>query len=138
MWLVPNDDNRVADGLMLRDEFEAEVFQVGEIDQLWFELECSFLEVLIALSRRLAFEADGEPRDWFWHMLENLGITTQCADKFYNNEIAGRIDAALERVIWRTYRYNGQGGLFPLAHPNGDQRKIEIWYQLNAYLLERD
>jgi hypothetical protein len=28
------------------------------------------------------------------------------------------------------------GGFFPLTHPNDDQRKVEIWYQMNAYLDE--
>lgn len=138
VWMVPNDDNRISDGIYLRDEFAMSIPSGAVIDPDWFDLECSMLELLIGLSRRLAFESEGEPRDWFWHLLENLGITPACADAHYNNEIATRIGEALDRVIWRTYRYNGQGGLFPLRRPDKDQRKVELWYQLNAYLLERD
>jgi hypothetical protein len=46
------------------------------------------------------------------------------------------IDELLDRVIWRTYRRNGAGGLFPLKRTREDQRQVEIWYQLCAYLLE--
>lgn len=136
VWFVPNDDNRVADGVYLRDEFAHETGAIAT--QAWFEMECSVLEMLVGLARRLSFEDEGEARDWFWHLLENLGITPACADAHFNNEIADKVGEALDRVIWRTFRYNGQGGLFPLRHPDKDQRKVELWYQLNAYLLERD
>lgn len=137
VWLVPNDDNRVQDGLYLRDEFAALHTEV-EIDRNWYDLECSMLEMLIGLSRRLAFESEGEPREWFWHLLETMGLTTWCADKHYNLEIAEKIDEVMDRVIWRTYSRDGYGGLFPLGHAERDQRRVELWYQLNAYLMERD
>lgn len=138
VWFVPNDDNRVSDGIYLREEFALSLPDYVDIDGDWFELECSVLELIIGLSRRLSFESEGEPREWFWHLLENLGITPACADAHYNHEIEGMIGEALDRIIWRTYRYNGQGGLFPLARPSSDQRQVELWYQMNAYLLERD
>jgi hypothetical protein len=104
------------------------------------ELECSVLEMLIALSRWLFFETDtGEPRDWFWHMIENLGLTAdRCNDKIYDNLLREEIDSTLNRLIMRTYSPSGQGGLFPLSHERQDQRHVELWYQLNAYLLENN
>jgi hypothetical protein len=98
-------------------------------------LGCSMLELLIALSRRLSFEAEGEPRDWFWHMLENLDLE-QFNDQEYNDLYAKGIDKLLDQVIWRTYFPDGSGGIFPLREPKEDQRDVEIWYQLSAYLLE--
>lgn len=95
------------------------------------------LEMMIALSRVLSFEADGEPRVWFWHLIEMLDLE-QYNDRNYNaNRLAERkIDEALDRVIWRTYSPNGRGGLFPLNRATRDQRDVELWYQLSAYLLE--
>ncbi len=98
-------------------------------------LGCSMLEMLIAFSRRLSFETEGAPRVWFWHMLENLDLA-QFNDKEYNDLHQRGIDAALDQVIWRTYSPDGYGGLFPLRHPREDQRDVEIWYQLSAYLME--
>jgi hypothetical protein len=133
VWFVPNDDNRIEDGKDLRYEF-ADQERLEIVDRGWLHLGCSFLELLIALSRRLSFEAEGEPRDWFWHMLENIGL------HIYNDQAAlpfQDIDEILDQVIWRTYKHNGVGGLFPLEGPCQDQRHIELWYQLSAYILER-
>lgn len=137
VWLIPNDDNRVADGKDLRKEFLVEERLTG-VDPEWMELECSVLEMLITLSRWLTFEADdGEPREWFWHLIANLGLPAdECNDRVYNDHIKENIDSILDRFIWRNYSPSGQGGLFPLQHPSRDQRRVEIWYQLNAYLLE--
>lgn len=131
VWIVPNDDNRIEDGKALRYEF---VDQSGliNIDLDWMKLGCSTLELLIGLSRRLAFQCDGEPRDWFWHLMDNLDLHYN--DRGYLGE--NRIDGILDRVIWRTYDEDGHGGLFPLHYAAIDQRKIEIWYQMSAYILE--
>jgi hypothetical protein len=132
VWFVPNDDNRVEDGRALRDEFLDDE-GLDEVDEEWLELGCSVLEMLIALARRLAFEADGEPRLWFWHLLKNLGLDA-CNDR--SNYDQNGVDDVLESVIWRTYDPTGRGGLFPLECPYKDQRRTEIWDQMSSYLLE--
>lgn len=134
VWIIPNDDNRVEDGKDLRYEFVADL-GLRNVDQDWMELPCSMLEMLVALSRRLAFEAEGEPRDWFWQMLTNLEIN-QYNDRTHIPD--DELDDRLNIVIWRTYEPDGIGGLFPLKWPERDQRDIELWYQLSAYILERD
>lgn len=133
MWLIPNDDNRVEDGRFLREEF-CEDAELEDVDPDWMQIGCSMLEMLIALSRRLSFQGEGEPRDWFWHLINNLNIETTDNKRFS----ASRVENVLNRLIWRTYSYNGDGGLFPLKYPKRDQRDCEIWTQLNAYLIERD
>lgn len=134
IWLIPNDDNRVQDGKDLRYEFIREC-RIDNVDHDWLDLGCSMLELLVSLARTLSFEDDNSPRKWFWEMLHNIGL----AD--YNDRVPiprGVVDDTLDRVIFRTYKYNGHGGLFPLRRPQTDQRDVELWYQLNAYLLERD
>lgn len=133
VWMIPNDDNRVEDGKDLRVEF-AEQSNLRRVDRGWMRLPCSFLELLIGLSRRLSFNYKGEPRGWFWHMLGNIGLG-QCTD--VRLLPAQDIDEVLDRVIWRTYEPNGIGGLFPLQEPCQDQRSVELWYQLSAYILEQ-
>lgn len=128
IWFVPNDDNRVEDGRELRYEFLNEAVEEDEV--------CSFLEMLIALSRRVCYEASwGSPLEWFWHLSDNLGL------RQYNDETFMEIDPLeihyiLDRVVDRAYGRNGHGGLFPLDHPKFDQRKVELWYQMSSYLLE--
>lgn len=133
VWLIPNDDNRLEDGRFLREEF-CEDLRLDDIDPDWMNLECSMLEMLIALSRRLSFQGEGESRDWFWHLIDNLDIRIADNKRFPKS----RVEQILDTVIWRTYDYDGMGGLFPLRFPRQDQREVELWDQLNAYLLERD
>lgn len=135
IWLVPNDDNRKADGIDLRYAF-LEAQDIHDPDIEWMSLGCSMLEFLIALSHRLSFDTGEEPRAWFWELCENMGIGMRWScDRGYTQEKAIEIDEALDRVIFRTYSPSGLGGLFPLPNTREDQRQIEIWYQMSAYLL---
>lgn len=131
VWIVPNDDNRAEDGRDLRLDFLDE-HDIRDVDPNWMHLGCSMLELLVGLSRRLSFEAEGEPRTWFWHLMQNLGLNNY---NDYTPFSEQEIDEILDRVIWRTYERNGSGGLFPLKKTRKDQRRVELWYQLCAYLL---
>lgn len=136
VWLVPNDDNRCEDGKDLRYDFLRDRdMDPDDVSPDWIHEGCSFLELLIGLSKRLAFQMNSEVGEWFWELLENLHLQQ------YNDGVhipRREIEDTLDRVIFRTYRRNGHGGLFPLRRPRADQREVELWYQLNAYILERD
>jgi hypothetical protein len=137
VWSIPNDDNRAEDGKDLRREFINEE-GLDDIDQAWLDLGCSMLELLIGLSRRLSFQDDGEPRSWFWQLIENLGLERYNDNALIREEeIYEILDEILNEVIRRTYKRNGSGGLFPLKRATEDQREVELWYQLSAYLLEK-
>lgn len=130
VWFIANDDNRVGDGLDLRHEF---VHNTGiEPDEAWMHLGCSVLEMLIALSRRLSFTAGGEPREWFWRLLNNLGVGGW-NDVVYK---ADELEEILDTFIFRSYTFDGHGGLFPLGMAEHDQRQVEVWYQMHEYLYE--
>lgn len=137
VWFVPNDDNRIMDGLALRQEF-VDQYGIDDIDrQDWLTMGCSFLEMLIALARRASYEAVGASSDWFWAMMKNLELINY-TDAIFEVSIFEAVKEALERINQRTYGADGDGGLFPLRHPREDQRWVEIRYQLAAYLLEDD
>lgn len=134
-WFVPNDHNRAADGLELREDFidEFEMYPHSG----WEDLECSMFEMLIALAHRASYESEWAPDVWFWKMINNLDLL-QYNDAVFNDDVARLVIDTIEVVNRRTYRPDGQGGLFPLHAPGKDQRKVEIWYQMSAYLLEND
>lgn len=128
VWIIPNDDNRVEDGLDLRTEF----LGGGHYDVL--QQGVSILEVLVALSRRLAFNGGGDPTMWAWRLLENLGL-----DRFkdpLNRRSIAAADDILEQMIWRQFERDGRGSFFPLRYAREDQTKTELWYQMNAYINE--
>lgn len=132
-WFVPNDDNRIADGIDLREEFIAATD--AERNRPWLEEGCSVLEMLVALCRRAEFESNHDTYYWFMRILDNLNLREYFDDQF-DEEVQMLIDDVIKVVIDRTYRSDGVGGLFPLRHPDTDQREVEIWYQMAAYLLE--
>lgn len=133
--LVSHDENRAADCRDLRYEFLAEI-EDEDGNPEWTRGPASMLELLIVLSRFLAFEMDDPAKLWFWHLVEELGLE-RYHDRNYDDHISEEVSETLSRVIWRTYEPDGKGGLFPLRDPKEDQRKVELWYQLNAYLLEQ-
>lgn len=132
VWIIPNDDNRLEDGRDLRDEFIYEQ-ELKDVDPEWNNLGCSMLELMIGLARRLNFEDDAPVDEWFWQMMDNLELRGFTDKSKYTEQ---DVDEILDDVIWRTYSRNGRGGLFPLKHAHEDQREVELWYQLSAYLLE--
>lgn len=132
-WSIGNDDNRLADGLELRNEFAS---GFGPTVRRGMEDlgPCSFLEVLIGLSRRLEFAAGGSAPGWAWHLVTNLELD-RMSDPLSDAK-KRRVHDILETVIKRNYRPDGQGGFFPLAFPDEDQTRIEIWYQMHAFIEE--
>lgn len=133
---VPNDDNRATDGLELRGTFEneygIEVLLEDATSYILYD-ECSILEMLIALSRKMAYITfdpirENEPNvaESFWTMITNLNLRPD--DPENDNKIRALLD--------RTYMENGHGGLFPLKKYREDQRQVEIWYQMMAYIAE--
>lgn len=131
VWVVANDDNRLEDGRDLRYEFRQETHQ--ELDHDWLDEGCSMLEMFVGICRRLEFESGMSTREWFWILLENLHLQDFTDD---HEGFEQDVDEILDTVIWRTYAEDGTGGLFPLRDPEEDQRYVEIWYQLSAYLQE--
>jgi hypothetical protein len=128
IWTVPHDANRLRDGIDLRTEFLD-----GRAHRLTLDVATA-LEVLIGLSRRVAFNAGGNEKRWAWLLIKNLKLN-RMSDPV-SSENATRIENILEALIWRTYRSDGSGGFFPLKDPTDDQTKVEIWYQMQAYIRE--
>jgi hypothetical protein len=137
-WSVPNDDNRYLDGQNLREVFIDDT-DVGMYEAYILEGPCSVLEMLIGLSIRINEIMDWPegPEVWFYEMLFNLYLIKYNDSDF--NFINGReeIRKKISNLLERTYSKDGEGGLFPLYHTRKDQREVELWYQMNAYLRER-
>ena len=134
VWLVPGDDNRAEDGVGVRREFYHYLHTKIDDEQPWFYLDCSVLEMLIAFSRRAAFQTDISDRDWFWRFLENLGLSELYDSRNDTQQIASEV---INTFVWRLYDRKGNGGLFPLSHTNNDQRRVEVWYQFCEYLVDQ-
>lgn len=137
--LVPNDGNRIEDGLELKKYYINEIInpEYRSDISLDFIERCSLLEMMIALAYRIEhthYCYDGTY--WFWEMMRNLGLEN-CTDVyFYDRGWAERARKILKNLLERKYDYDGYGGLFPLNNPQKDQRKCEIWHQASCYFGE--
>jgi len=135
VFVIANDNNRIQDARELRHDYfrEQRIKPYVDVDILG---PISVLEVMIGLSRRASFMTDDPPGEWAWQLLCNLGLDR------YSGRISRRwaneIDEILDILIWRQYSEAGQGGFFPLAWPQQDQRDVELWWQLSAYLAEQE
>lgn len=141
---VANDSNRSSDGIYLRREYlEAIKANDDEHGVEWTALTgpCRMLEMMIALAKRCEDDIMYDPkkkdrtRDWFFVMIKNLGLDIY-TDANFDYLSQEQINRVLDTVIERTYTKKGEGGLFPLKEPKQDQRKVEIWFQLTAWLNE--
>ena len=128
VWLVPNDDNRIGDAIDLRKEFWG-------LHNPVLQEAVSILEVIVALSRRAAWVGGGEAADWAWVFIKNLGLNRYSDPLTYRKD--RKIESILEAFVWRNYAPDGDGGLFPLENPPLDQTKVELWYQMHAYINEK-
>jgi len=126
--------NRALDGLNLRREFADEC--LGE--NVEFEGPCTVLEMLVALACRIEYElaseaGEEEPIRWFELFLTNLDLLGFDDDNYDETMVYSILDTWMKRK----YDRHGVGGLFPLkARKCPDQRKVETWYQMQAYIME--
>ena len=141
--MTPNDDNRSSDGLVLREVYKRET---GD-DSPDILGSCTMLEMMIGLARRMEQEMkDGLPDEenttgrWFWEMIRNLGLYSAADDLAgMGMQAEGLIDlvnSKVDTVLERGYDSYGRGGLFPLKHYVTDQRRVEIWFQMQAWLMQ--
>ena len=137
IYIIPMDGNRAEDGINLRYRFGQECEYDDFIIAAYLDDKpCSVLEMMIALAIRLEeqFMYDPEIGDrtsqWFWEMIENLGLYEMNDSRFDLDTVERIVDIFLNREYGR----NGEGGLFKIEHSANDLRNVEIWYQLCEYL----
>lgn len=134
-WLIDNDANRASDGMNLRYEF-VHVYGGKWCAELDF-MPVNCLEVLVALAINWEHEitydftlGDRSPQ-WFWMMLDNLGLLDY-PDGVFNEEVEEIVRDWLERKFDKF----GNGSPFPRKSIVDDQRKVEIWMQLQGFVME--
>lgn len=143
VWTLPEDEHRAVAGRYLRERFEAETGLACKDE--WTDWSCSFLEMLVGLAysmEGILYDPEKNPAAyvWFWMLMHNLDL-----DRFTDDVMLGSpqssyryITAVCNQVCDRTFDRNGYGGMFPLRTPPDDQRQVEIWYQMQNYILEND
>ena len=144
------DANRCDDCLELRKDYVVHDYpnDISIQDMILDELDDEYgmygtmLEIMVILAEKMNYETldseyEASPRKWFREMLVNCGLDRNWRNEDFDTEgNEETILDAMNRVIFRKIGWDGEGGFFPLAYPQGDQRKVEIIIQMNNYLEE--
>ena len=139
-----NDINRGVDGTLLKTDYimtDETIYYGQDLDPT----SCSILEMIIGISKRMAFELANNSDDelyfyhYFWEILDNLGLSWFDDDKMKLNPTQNeyRIKEILKNLNERRYKRDGVGGMFPLKWPSKNQKRVEIWYQMQEYINEK-
>lgn len=141
VYILPKDGNRFEDGVDLRYRYGNEKgIDSREVAHKLDNRECSVFEMMVALAVRMEdhimYDPDKGDRQskWFWVMFKNLGL-----EPMTNSKFDGHYDDILEiidRLNFREYEPDGEGGLFVTNDPTKNMLEEEIWYQMQQYLNE--
>ena len=132
------DVDREKDGLELRKEWSND-----SLDGEFHIIPCTMLEMIIGISKRMSeqlMDEDGEDKtaQYFWEIIGNLGLDCWDDDNFgWETGLAPKnIGKICEILCKRQYNPDGTGGgMFPMPGVFGiNQKKMEIWYQMQDYI----
>lgn len=134
-WTICKDENRAEEGKDLRTIFSDDCGLENIPDEI--NGPCTVLEMMIGLAKRWNSEVsltDEEDNSsvYFWEMISNLGLEGCTDDNFYPEFVREKLDIFIDR----DYSDDGKGSLFPLERSKESQKDIELWYQLQNYLIE--
>lgn len=136
---IEMDMNRAEDGIDLRYRFGKVANYPQAVIASYLDTdECSVLEMMAALSNRCEESIMTNPEfgdrtgEWFWSMLQSLGLNTMSDSRFDKDKAI----YILNRFLNHEYDRDGKGGLFAMKHPTHDMREAEIWCQMWWHLAE--
>ena len=129
-----NDNNRIADGKTLRDEFATET-KLDNVEYMKLKhTSIRLIEIMISLAGRInnISSFDDNVAKYFWKMVSSLGLNTLDDGHFNASSAQKRIDGLLKH----TYSKNGRGSLFfiPTIDQSYNATKLDLWTQAMAYL----
>lgn len=137
IFTLEMDENRAEDGIDLRYRYAYDYRRSGpRVIECLDDGPCSILEMMVALAIRCEERIMEDPElgdrtsQWFWDMVENLGLASMDDNKFDEHNVEKIVD----RFLNREYEENGEGGLFTVKNCRVDLRTVEIWYQMCWYL----
>lgn len=135
--LVPHDENRIADAAELANTFLQNHGPFSPLEQSDILMrDASVLEVLVALAQRADFQIPLTVVVWMQIFIKNLGLE-KYNDEYCLTHAIWPVHRAIKNFNGRNYKRNGNGGIFPLRRSSLNQRTVELWYQMGAYMTDQ-
>jgi len=135
-WQIRLDESRAADGIALRSRFVAKM-DISVKDAELLVGPCSMLEMMIALSDKMETDITGDiamgnrPDKWFWLMIQNSHMD-MLNDRMFDTDLAAQ---HVNTIINHEFTKDGEGGLFFVPFASKDMRELDIWKQMQQYLI---
>ena len=134
------DENRAKDGINLRNRF-SDLYSLSgdQMREIFGEKPCSMLEMMIALAIRIeddfmGTESTNNTSRWFWSMIFSMGLQFQKDGNFDED----RVHSIIMQFIDHRYGQDGRGSLFHVPIHGVDFRSLQIWDQMNYWLILLD
>lgn len=130
-WTVESDKNRAADGISMRRSY---LFEEGRSREnyYWPDEDCTFFEMLVGLANKFGMLLDKTLSSAVSHLIRNTDLEALNENGYTPRELR----AVVNFIMDREYDDDGHGGFFPLDDAPNDQRRVELLYQMNYYILE--
>ena len=136
-YIIDRDGNRADDGIHFRYRFGYDNDYPEETIRRYLDLKpCNMLEMMAALAYRIEEQImtdtsyGNRTSQWFWNMINSLGLGQMCDAKFD----VEYVENVIFRFLNRDYSPYGAGGLFIVNNPACDMRDVEIWCQAMWFL----
>lgn len=137
-WVLKLDEDRAKDGIQLRKEYDFE-YSRGDIsiyDEL-FDVPCSVLEMLVALSLRCYDEflsgfdvKKVTPHKVFLHILTSLDLFSETNNRFSYEKCVKNVKSFIEKL-----HVNGRYlTVFKIDPKVANPHKMELWWQMQRYI----
>lgn len=143
---LQEDENLVESALYARRNFVRSQDAAAKREFYRAMGPCSVLEILVVLVNDMSYKllgnrlASSNQGALFFELMDNLGLGWINDDAFGRDPEAcsDYVEDVLSQFVSRNYAENGEdGGLFPLDNPPDDMRKMGLYSQLDAYLIEK-
>lgn len=145
-YVLANDGNRESDARHLREDYAYKHNRLFRDE--WVLWPASVMEILASLSFNMVDSVCDFPGDFdasvaFWIMMENLGLDSFTDDIYVIesgfdgfDRTRKNVDRIVNKWLYRRFTKTGKGSPFPRKRGVEDQRNVEIWYQLNGYVID--
>ncbi len=136
--VVKYDEDRGADGLVLRETWADDVGYTGDI----FFGPPRVLETLIGISLRMESQIFGGPwaDEWdykriFWDLVNNLGLVKY--DEILSSSDYEEIGTVLDQFLSKVSRRDSFPNIFKFCVTPKNLRKMNLWNQMHLYISEK-
>lgn len=152
------DENREANGKMLRYYFESNYYDYASHDQAAYHVSgnfynetakepCSMLEMMVSFAKDIdtsyLYSTESRILVWFWIMIEAMGLGDDIDGRWDKDFDRSDVEMILEAFNLNAHQYNDYGdwvptvAIFPIHNTESYQGVNSLWEQMQVWYNEQ-